>query len=551
MTKRLLTYTLLATVAFIVAGCSTSADIRQRIDQAEAIVESNPEEALAIMESIAWRDVRGERDKARYALVYSEANYYNRIIIESDTLTKPMMEYYRFSDHHDERARAMYQHALVMQAMGKMPEAMLALLEAEESFAKYDNKRLQGLIHRTRGDLYGEGCLYRNAYDEYALAADSFAEAELSEHHIYARMEMGTTEMLMRHYEEAIALYEEVVEYAVASDNRYLLCEALMGLAEVYSQQDDYAKCAETLDKIDEHNTLLFDFCHYYCLRATCDAARGDKPSSERNIVKATEAEDYDEDMVNYTLYVVHRTLGDTATALMWHEHNKNEQDALILEVLEQPVLNVEVESLQKSLTSEKRERALIRQRNTLIYIGIAIVLIALTLYIRYRMRKKNNDIAQYIATIEELQLANRNLPEEMTASVSALYLDRFSELNHLCDIYYDHSGSSRQKNLVFDKLNETIDAIKSDHKRLKELEVAVNRYRDNVMEQLREVPRLTERDLRIALYTFAGFSNRAISIFLDSDPVSISRYRYNLKQKIKNSGAEHSEQLLNALSDK
>ena len=70
-------------------------------------------------------------------------------------------------------------------------------------------------------------------------------------------------------------------------------------------------------------------------------------------------------------------------------------------------------------------------------------------------------------------------------------------------------------------------------------------------MEQLREVPRLTERDLRIALYTFAGFSNRAISIFLDSDPVSISRYRYNLKQKIKNSSAEHSEQLLNALSDK
>ena len=60
MIKRLLTYTLLAAVAFIVAGCSTSADIRQRIDQAEAIVESNPEEALAIMESIAWRVVRGE-----------------------------------------------------------------------------------------------------------------------------------------------------------------------------------------------------------------------------------------------------------------------------------------------------------------------------------------------------------------------------------------------------------------------------------------------------------------------------------------------------------
>lgn len=551
MVKRLTIYTLLAVVAIVVAGCSTSADIRRDIERAEAIVESNPEEALAIMESIDADEVRGESDKARYALVYCEANYYNRITIESDTLTAPMMEYYRFSDRHDERARAMYQHALVMQAMGKMPEAMLALLEAEESFVKYDNKRLEGLIHRTRGDLYGVGCLYRNSFDEYALAAECFNEAGLTEHYIYARMEMGTTELLMRHYDEAVALYDEVTEYATENDNRYLLCEALMGLAEIYSQQDDYAKCAEVLDKIEAHNALLFDFCHYYCLRATCDAARGDKDSAESNIVKATEAEDYDEEAVNYTLYLVHRTLGDTATALMWHEQNKNEQDALLLEVLEQPVLNVEVESLQKTLASEKRERALIRQRNALIYIGIAIALIAIALYIRYRMRKKNDDIAQYIATIEELQLANRNLPEEMTASVSALYLDRFSELNHLCDIYYDHSGSSRQKNLVFDKLNETIDAIKSDNKRLKELEAAVNRYRDNVMEQLREVPRLTERDLRIALYTFAGFSNRAISIFLDSDPVSISRYRYNLKQKIKSSGVEHSEVLLNALNDK
>lgn len=544
-------YALLAVAALAAVRCSTSGDIRQRIAEAEAIAESNPTEALAIMAEIDPDEVRGDEDFARYALIYSEAHYYNRTIIDSDTLTLPMMEHYRFSNRHSERARALYQHALVMQASGRMAEAMLALLEAEESFAHYDDRRLQGLIHRTRGDLYGEGCLYRNAYDEYELAAKSFSEGGLDDHFIYARLDMGTTELLMRHYDEAIALYDEVADYAIDHDNAYLLCETLMGLAEVYSQQDNYDNCRKMLDAIDAHDVLLFDFCHYHSLRAVCHAAEGDEDAAMKDIANATAAEDYDEEMVNYTLYVVHRTLGNTAMALMWHEQNKNDQDALILEVLEQPVLNVEVESLQKTLNSEKRERALIRQRNTLIYTGIIIAIIALVMYIRYRLRKKNHDIAQYIATIEELQLANRNLPEEMTASVSALYIDRFSELNHLCDIYYDHSGTTRQKNLVFDKLNETINAIKSDQKRLKELEAAVNRYRDNVMEQLRTVPRLNDRDLRIALYTFAGFSNRAISIFLDSDPVSISRYRYNLKQKIKNSGVEGSEMLINALNDK
>ena len=534
----------------LVVGC-TSGDIRQKIAQAEALAEAEPTEALAIMESINPADVRGKGDNAHYALVYSEALYYNRVVVDSDSLTQKMVDYYRYSERHDERARALYQHALVMQAAGRMPEAMVALLEAEESFAHYDNKRLEGLIHRTRADLYGEGCLYRNAYDEYQLAAESFREEGLYEHEIYAKLDMGTTEVLMRHYDEAIALHNEVVEYAINAENDLLLCEALMGLAEIYSQQDDYESCIATLNLIEEYDVLLFDLCHYYSLRATTEAARGNATLAEANIAKAEASEDYDEDMVNYTRYVVYRSLDNTREALLWHERNKHTQDALILEVLEQPVLNVEVESLQQTLASEKRERELVAQRNTLIYIGIAIALVGLVLYIRYRMRKKNDDIAQYIATIEELQLANRNLPEEMTASVSALYVDRFSELNHLCDIYYDHSGSSRQKNMVFAKLTETIDNIKTDHKRIKELEVAVNRYRDNIMEQLREVPRLNERDLRVALYTFAGFSNRAISIFLDSDPVSISRYRYNLKQKIKNSGVANSEILLNALSDK
>ena len=209
------------------------------------------------------------------------------------------------------------------------------------------------------------------------------------------------------------------------------------------------------------------------------------------------------------------------------------------------------LQNIMFPLQNFKGEKKLTKERNTVIFIVIALAIATIIIYAVRRLRRKESELAEYIETVRELRDTLDSIPKDMASSVGELYRDRFSELNELCDIYYDHSGSSRQKNLVFDKLNETIDAIKSDHKRLKELEAAVNRYRDNVMEQLREVPRLTERDLRIALYTFAGFSNRAISIFLDSDPVSISRYRYNLKQKIKNSGAEHSEQLLNALSDK
>ena len=45
-------------------------------------------------------------------------------------------------------------------------------------------------------------------------------------------------------------------------------------------------------------------------------------------------------------------------------------------------------------------------------------------------------------------------------------------------------------------------------------------------MSKLRaELPNLSEHDYRLALYSFAGFSNRAIALFIDSDPVSVSKF--------------------------
>ena len=83
-------------------------------------------------------------------------------------------------------------------------------------------------------------------------------------------------------------------------------------------------------------------------------------------------------------------------------------------------------------------------------------------------------------------------------------------------------------------------------------MESAVNRYRNNIMSKLREqMPKLSERDVRIALYSFAGFSNRAIALFIDSDPINVSKMKYNLKQKIKKSELNDAETFIAALSER
>lgn len=141
-------------------GCTTDEALLARIADAERISEESPAEAVAIMRSIDRDDIYGEADNARYALVYSEALYHNGTPVDSDSLTQPMMMYYLDDDNHDERMRALYQHALVAHAAGRNGEAMYALIEAERSFDKCHNLRCEGLIHRTKGEIYNEECMY-------------------------------------------------------------------------------------------------------------------------------------------------------------------------------------------------------------------------------------------------------------------------------------------------------------------------------------------------------------------------------------------------------
>jgi hypothetical protein len=306
------------------------------------------------------------------------------------------------------------------------------------------------------------------------------------------------------------------------------------------------------LARFDTYDCLMYGESHKLSMEAMLLSYKGDKQGALELLSRAESAEDFEWADLQYARYIVYRNVGDGDNALRWEEKSRNAQDRLMIEVLEQPVLNVQIEMLQQSLDAAKREQLLVRQRNTLIYISIAIIVLFVGYVVLRRIRSKNRDIARYVETIKELSVALDSVPREMAASLSVLYRDRFSELNELCDIYYDHSGSSRHKSMVFNKLTDTIEAMKGDSERFEELERAVDEYRGGLMRRLKVLlPKLSERDYRVALYSFAGFSNRAISIFIDSDPVSVSKIKYNIKSKIRNFDNDDAAALIAALSEK
>ena len=550
------TYLWLAACMALMVACSSREALRS-MERAEQLLEDAPEEALRVMEGVDGEALRTEEDRARYALVYSEACYYSYIDVDVDTLTQSMMRYYLESDDHNQRARAMFQHAVVAYNGGELAEAIVALTEAEESLAKCANRKLEGAVQRLKGNIYSEGCLYLNAYDAYVAAREIYAELGLEEHVQFLDYDIGGTLIQLRRMEEAKVTLERVLDYAIGAEDANLVCAVAHELLDLSIYLDDYDMCREYVELFEREGVLLYGEPHFVCAKAMLVAHDG---GLEEALALVDEAEAMEDDLewadVEYARYIIHRNVGDGEGALYWQEQSVNAQDEMLLQVIEQPVLNVEVEKLRSDLDAELRERELVRERNAMIYVVVAVVVVAvvvaLGLYARYRIRRKDSEIASYIETIESLRTDIERIPRDMASSITALYRDRFSELNELCDIYYDHSGSSRHKSLVFNKVLETIETIKGDSSRIDELGAMVDNYRDNALQRLKSVlPRISERDYRVALYAFAGFSNRAIALFIDSDPVAVSKIKYNIKSKLKGVEAADCEQLIALLSDK
>ena len=540
-------------VLLALVGCVTEKrNIMDSVAEAEAIVQSNPEEALRIMEGIDRNLITIDDDLGYYALVYSEANYYNRILVSSDSLTRVSIEQYNRSSDHDRRARAYFQHGLVLQLSDRLPEAMVAMTESLKSLDRHENIHLRGVVNRTMGDIYRARYCYPNSIEAYTNAYNCFKELNLPYHCYYTKYNMGQAAAKMHNYTQAESVLIEARDYAIETMDRDFLCAVLHELCEIYFRQKDYEKCGETLGLFEEYDCVLWFVSRYYAMSAIVSSESGDNAEAQRLVEMAEGIENGDEAIIEIAKYHVALNSGNVEEALVWLQCINQRLDASLVDAAYQPVLNYQIDLLQSSLSSEARSMMMSRQRNIFIYVLIAILLSLLLGFLRGYAVKKNRDIQRYIETIHELQLTTNNASDSLSEAVDHLYNDRLNDLNRLCETYYEHSDTSRHATKVFEQVRETIESIKGDEARIEELEKLVNSCRGNLMQKLREqCPKLNVKEQRVVLYSYAGFSSRAICTFMDTNPVALSKVKYRIKLKIKECGAKDADLLIDSIGDR
>lgn len=558
-------YLVLCALVVLVAlgSCTPTKDpdhILERIAQADAIKESNPTQACDIMRSIDRDSIVTEEGLARYALIYSEACYFSRGYVDVDSLSSIALRFYSKTDMHNEHARAQFQQAYVMYNAHKHPETIIALLEAEKLLEHCDNERLLGVVHRSKGDVYHYGGLYQNSYDSYSKAIESFERCGLQYHIYYSKYNLARAATMLHDYDLAERLFFEARDWAIENDDKDFLCVVLHELCEMYILRRNFTKCAEAVEMFERYDCAKWLMSRYYAICAIVELeVNNDLQAAYSMLDLAEQHPQRDEEIIEKTRYLIYKHTGNDTKALKWCEKLLVRSNNYTREIVSQPVLDYQIDLLRTKLSHEEAQKeAIIRERNLsfklnmAIVISFTIIILFIVILQRIRVRQKDRDIDHYVAMIDKLQLTRNDISQPMADAIDRLYNDRLKELNRLCETFYEHSDTSRQVSKVFEEVRLTIEQIKGDDARIDELERSVNSYHNGLMSKLREqCPKLNDKELKVALYSYAGFSARAISVFVDSNPVALSKIKYRMKTKIKECDGPDADMLIQNLVDR
>ena len=190
------------------------------------------------------------------------------------------------------------------------------------------------------------------------------------------------------------------------------------------------------------------------------------------------------------------------------------------------------------------------RERKTIILIAVAVVILIVAgtwIYIalRRRMARQDMEIENLSTMIEERSELNL----ELRNKVNALYRTRLDTLNSLCEGYFNNRDTDKTKQLFYKDVENSILALR-DSKSLEKLEGIVNEYFDDTIARVRrQIPDLTVNDLKFLTYIYAGFSPRAVCLFMDIKIKTFYNRRNLLKERILASDAPDREYFVSLMT--
>lgn len=548
--KRLLYIAISILPLLALTSCST-AEVERRLDLAESLMAERPDSSYVILRDIDIDDVCSRGVRARYAILLTQAQDKNYIDETDITLISEAKEYYEDSDDVRQRFLSYFYYGRVLSNNGDFTHAIIAYTQAEDMIAELNDNYLAGLLYTEIGNIYRTYYDYDKWLNAALTAYEHYSKTNLEYHKAHALHEIGHAYLNLEETTKAEEYINRALKSAFELGDNNLEMACYENLTILYYIIEEYDKCGTIVDILTQQDMPYSSGClgSIACYHASVNQ----KEEAEEYLSKAWE-ETYN---TNDSIYMyfqsayIMKKMGQADQALCNLETGMLFQRELLQNAMQQPIVSAQKDYFRNQAAFNAYRLARDRHAYIILSVIVLLIVIVVAMHIRHRIVAKDMEINKYIDLATELQAAihkkNNRLSEiivraevdntrlhEMSDQIAELFHKQYELLDKLSNTYYETHGFSLEKDSIYEQVRREINRFTNDKRSIEELENIVNKYKRNVLCLVRnDIPNISDRDIKLLCYIYAGFSAKSISIFIGETTGNILTRKYRLRNKI------------------
>ncbi len=558
--RKILIY-ITASILACCLACSRDKAAIALLDGADSLMESHPDSALCILESINRDIITGNETKARYALLMSQALDKNYIDVTSDSLIATATRFYADRPDSPELMKSLFYQATTYYNDGRFDRAAADATHAYEIALKLDDPFWTGKTAYLIADIFCETYNREECINFRKTAISSYASASNIYFHDWALTNLAIDYLNNEKPDKALSITDSLMQNSsFAFQDSAFTAQCLNIMFQSYFDKNQLNDAKEFIYKIAQYTSKPFTAVNYSDM-AIIEIQIGNLSTAKSYIDSAVILCDtsniQDLIAIETANLAFARKTGDIYAQSELTEKIFSIQNNEIRKILKQSAIGVQRDfyNHQLMLTLQKEDRikkSIITWSILSFIIFVALLLLFITT-IKLKNRNlelKMNEIALLSAEINKRESATESVNDNRLRNmVDKLLSERFTLINKFFDEYYENGDSPVGKTAIFNRVEKEIKNL-SSKKNLNEIESLVNETLDDIIFRFRkEFPELSSDDVTFFMLNVAGLSPRAIGLFLKIKLKTVYTKKARLKDRILNSTSTDTEEFLTKLS--
>ena len=526
----------------VIVSCTQYRAQERIMDQALSLMDEAPDSALSLMQGMDPSLLRGRRQHARHALLYTMAQDKDYVVETDDSLAQLSRAYYRGHGSKADRLKSLYYLGVVHHNAGLYSEAAAEFREAESLALRLEDNHHLGLIYWHLEGIYSSNYDHVRAleYAQKALAAYQAAGESLAVE--YSWLDLAYDYAVSGHLEKAFpildsimvrnkdnsALYSSAARSKASFISLYVPSEADKGIA---CFQDAVARKGVSLSSREMGYLALL-----YERKGDSDLA--DQFVNHSGMLLRSAIDSASWYNTKQGIFDLRKMLDSAYVSL---EKAVKIQNRVVTSQLEQSISHSMETYFQDSLALE-RERTRFRRS---VYAIIGILLLGLLFVLAETLRHRNRQILQDMATIQEVsedlqRQRDRNM--ESSRIMDRFVGDKIESLQALSRAYFswddremrhwDTKKGMDTREEVIARFRRQLGALRASPDFIVTLEESLNVREDGIMREARNlVGGQKEREYSLLVLLLSGFSVKSVSFLLQMSEPAVRMQKTRFKQ--------------------